>query len=983
MCFIEFFLTNKELSDPTVIRSGLGMFERFGCLAAGDDLLLVALACLNCLVASVAVLGFFQGARATLHWGWFTASVVLTLAILVQHFTQQAVDCAPDRAAIFLSSHALSLAVIGVTIAMAAVAMIAARRLAVQRDEFARERREFERARLDVIQQFEATARRHELTLKTAVENMNQGLCLFDRDMRLVISNRRYAEMFGIAPDFMRPGISLREVAEHRIALGQYPGKDPQRFIQSWFDRVARGQPSKTLLEFETGGVYSISHEPTPDGGWVVTYEDVTERLRAEGELSRTRESLAAAKTQAEQAMREAQTAHARLRDAFEAIPAGLVLFDAEDRFVLWNKCYIETRESQHAELGMRYEDTLRMSLARGEIADATGREEEWLKERLARHDAVDTDYVGHRKGDRWIRIKETRTSDGGRIGMRIDITDLKRSEESFRLLLEKNPIPMWVYDNETLRFLAVNDAAVSHYGYSREAFRSMSVLDLRRPGDRLHRPGPADRARRAATNAGRVRTHVKSDGTEMEIAIYAKDLPFEGHNASVVVAVDVTEQRQAERRLAHYARHDPLTNLGNRMALSEQIESSLARMRKTNEPFAVFCIDLDRFKDVNDGFGHSMGDDLLREVARRFQSTAGDAFVGRIGGDEFALVTSSGTNPAMAARLAGRIQSALGDSFEIREQSLQIGVSIGIASSPADGEDELTLLRNADAALYRAKNDGRGVTHFFRPEMDLQLRERHATQRDLRIALNRDELLLHYQPQARIGGEIFGFEALVRWPHQRRGMIGPEVFIRLAEENGLIVQIGEWVLREACREAASWPNPLTVAVNLSPIQFRSGDLVGLVRTVLNETGLPANRLELEVTEGVMLSDHGRALAILRRIKALGVQIAMDDFGSGYSSLSYLQSFPFDKLKIDRSFVANLGRNTQSAAIIRAVIGLGRGLQLPIIAEGVETEEQLAFLTRESCDAIQGYLLGYPLPIADYAAITGRSATDSSLRRTG
>ena len=964
------------------------MFEKFGCLAVSHDLFLIALACLNCFLASLAVGGLLPTARTVLRGAWFVASIFLALTVLLQHFTQQIDECIvyERSTASFLASYGLALAMLGVTItaiAMAVVAMTAARRLAVQKEKFARDRGDFERARLDALEQIEAASRRHDLILKTAIENMNQGLCMFDEDRRLVVSNRRYAEMFEIAPEFMRPGITVEEIAKHRIALGQYPGKDPQKYLRTWSERIADRKPSKTLLEFETGRAYWISHEPTPDKGWVVTYEDVTERLQVERALRRTSESLAAAKTEAERAMREAQTAHAWLRDAFNAIPTGLVLFDAQDRFVLWNKRYTEMRESQHIKVGMRYEDALRMSLEEGHIIDAIGREEEWLRQRLLHHKASDTDYVARRKGDRWMRIKETQTSDGGTIGMRIDITDLKRSEESFRLLLEQNPIPMWVYDNETLRFLSVNEAAVEHYGYSKEVFQTMTVLDLRLPEERQQKPRGAERARGAKTQVGRVRTHIKSNGTRIEVAIYAKDLAFEGRCASVVAAVDVTEQRQAERRLAHFARHDPLTNLGNRMAFSEHIESVLSSAAAASQPFNVFCIDLDRFKDVNDGFGHSLGDDLLREIAHRFESTAEEAYVARIGGDEFALVTAVGTSLAAAARLANRLHASLADGFEIRGQSLQLGVSIGIASYPVDGIDEQTLLRNADAALYRAKNDGRGVTHFYRPKMDLQSGERHAMQRDLRIALGRNELLLHYQPQARINGEVFGFEALVRWPRQKHEMVGPDIFIRVAEENGLIVQIGEWVLREACREAASWPVPLTVAINLSPIQFRAGDLVGLVRTVLNETGLAANRLELEITEGVMLNDHARALSVLRRIKALGVRIAMDDFGCGYSSLSYLQSFPFDKLKIDRSFIANIDRNAQSAAIIRAVIGLGRGLQLPIIAEGVETEDQLAFLTRESCDGIQGYLLGRPRPIADYAAIIGRQAVERSLLLTG
>lgn len=338
------------------------------------------------------------------------------------------------------------------------------------------------------------------------------------------------------------------------------------------------------------------------------------------------------------------------------------------------------------------------------------------------------------------------------------------------------------------------------------------------------------------------------------------------------------------------------------------------------------------------------------------------------------------GTGSAAAAQIADHLHSAVAESFEIQGQSLSLGLSIGIAMYPADGLDEITLLKNADAALYRAKNNGRGDTYFFQPEMDLQLRERHAMQRDLAVAVARNELMLYYQPQGLMNRQIVGFEALARWRDRERGMVGPDVFIPLAEDSGLILQIGEWVLREACREAASWPIPLMVSVNISPVQFHSGDLVGLVHTILVETGLAPHRLQLEITEGLMIKDRSSTLAVLRRIKALGVSIAMDDFGSGYSSLAYLQAFPFDKIKIDQNFVANLDRNPQSAAIIRAVIGLGRGLQIPILAEGVETEGQLAFLVRESCDEVQGYLFGRPRPIADYAEIVGRPSAEQSIR---
>ena len=337
-------------------------------------------------------------------------------------------------------------------------------------------------------------------------------------------------------------------------------------------------------------------------------------------------------------------------------------------------------------------------------------------------------------------------------------------------------------------------------------------------------------------------------------------------------------------------------------------------------------------------------------------------------------LLVNEGAQPAAA--IADRLVAAFVNDFDINAQKLRVGLSVGVAIYPNHGTDAATLLSNADAALYRAKAEGRGTVRFFEAEMNEALRERRTLQRDLQSAVAGGELVLHYQPQALIGGDIVGFEALLRWHHPTRGIIPPGTFIPIAEDSGLIIAIGEWVLREACREAASWPTPLNIAINLSPVQFRHGDLPALVHSVLLETGLAPGRIELEVTESVLIGDFPRALSILRRLKSLGVRIAMDDFGTGYSSLSYLQSFPFDKIKIDRAFISNLERNPQSAAIVRAVIGLGRGLDLPVVAEGVETQGQLAFLSREDCKEIQGFLIGRPYPMAKYAQLVGRPSVD-------
>jgi diguanylate cyclase (GGDEF)-like protein/PAS domain S-box-containing protein len=446
----------------------------------------------------------------------------------------------------------------------------------------------------------------------------------------------------------------------------------------------------------------------------------------------------------------------------------------------------------------------------------------------------------------------------------------------------------------------------------------------------------------------------------------------------------DVTDRKQARDQIAHMARHDALTDLPNRTAFNERLAATLEAAAPSQKPFALLSIDVDRFKEVNDVFGQGAGDQLLCEIARRLREAAGDAsadtFLARLGGDEFALIVAEGAQPSTAEQVASRLMQALAAGIAIGDQNLQVGLSIGVAVYPADGADTTILLANANAALYRAKTSGRGIVRFFEAHMDEHLRARRALQHELRSAIEHDELMLYYQPQARIGGETIGFEALVRWHHPIRGIIPPGTFVPIAEESGLIVELGEWILRAACREAASWPKPLQVAVNLSPVQFRDGDLPTLVHTILLETGLAPHRLELEVTEGVLINDFTRAVAILRRLKMLGVSIAMDDFGTGYSSLSYLQSFPFDKIKIDRTFISNLTENHYSATIVRAVIGLGRGLGLPVMAEGVESAEQLAFLAREQCDEVQGFLLGRPAPIDEYAALIGRKPQPPKLK---
>jgi diguanylate cyclase (GGDEF)-like protein len=416
---------------------------------------------------------------------------------------------------------------------------------------------------------------------------------------------------------------------------------------------------------------------------------------------------------------------------------------------------------------------------------------------------------------------------------------------------------------------------------------------------------------------------------------------------------------------------HDALTGLPNRAAFNECLATTI-EMAGGKDSFALMSLDIDRFKEINDVFGHAVGDGVLREVSRRLQAVIGGAFLARLGGDEFAVIATDGAQPASAEELAERLMAAVANDFLIEGRQLRIGLSVGIAVYPVDGNEPTTLIANADAALYRAKEEGRATFRFFEAGMDERLRERRVLQQELRTAIENNELTMHYQPQAKISGEVIGFEALVRWRNPTRGIIPPGTFIPLAEESGLIIPMGEWVLREACRQAASWPKPLNIAINISPVQFRFVDLPTLVHSILLETGLPASRLEIEITESVLIGDFDRAVAILRRLKGLGVRIAMDDFGTGYSSLSYLQSFPFDKIKIDQAFISKLEHSPQAATIIRAVLSLARALHVPVTAEGVENKEQLAFLASENCEEVQGFLIGRPRPIEDYAELTGQ-----------
>jgi diguanylate cyclase (GGDEF)-like protein/PAS domain S-box-containing protein len=567
----------------------------------------------------------------------------------------------------------------------------------------------------------------------------------------------------------------------------------------------------------------------------------------------------------------------------------------------------------------------------------------------------------------RYLRMSATAFADI--ISLTIsDVTAMKRRDASFRLLFDNNPMPMWVFDAETKRFLSVNDAAVQHYGYSRAAFLRMKLHEIW-PEDEWDSHAEALERVGETYHSSRNWRHLRADGSEIEVLTFGRRVSFNDRDGYLVAVADITERRKAEARIAYMAHHDGLTDLPNREYFQDRLRQTLNQA--SGKRVGVLYIDLDLFKNVNDSFGHPSGDRVLKEVAERLTTAVrGANLAARLGGDEFAVILAADVSPNEASACATLLIDMLKAPYDIDGQEMVIGASIGIALSPGDGTTSEELMRNADMALYRAKSDGGGVHHFFEREMDLQAQKRRDMELDLRRAFANGEFELHYQPLVSIASDrISGFESLLRWRHPDKGMISPAEFIPVAEDIGLITQLGEWVLREACNEAVKWPSDVKVAVNLSPAQFRSRNLVQVVISALAQSGLSPKRLELEITESIFLAETDANLAILHQLRELGVGISMDDFGTGYSSLSYLRSFPFDKIKIDRSFVKDLAQRPDCVAIVRAISGLGRSLNITTTAEGVETEDQLDWLRAEGCNEVQGFLFSAARPAAEIAKL--------------
>lgn len=677
-----------------------------------------------------------------------------------------------------------------------------------------------------------------------ALNNISHGLVMFDSSARLLVCNQRFHEMYRLSAEVVRPGCKLREILDHRAATDTSYTDDPEQYISELLTALREGNIVPRTNVLVDGRIISVVNHPMPEGGWVSTHDDITEKVEIKAQEM--------AKTQ-------------QLNAALDNMSQGLVMFDSSNRLVVRNQRYVEMYglSAEQIKPGFTVRELLEHRIAAGNFcADAL---EQYQTALLA---AV-------KQGTTFSKLESLR--DG----------------------------------------------------------RIISIIN------------------HPVAGGGWVATHT-----------------------------DVTEEKRAEERISYAAHHDSLTGLPNRALFNEQLEQALKRARR-GERLAVLYLDLDHFKRSNDTLGHAIGDKLLKAVADRLRACVRDIdVVARLSGDEFAIIQSSLDRPSDAAELAKRVREEILNPFDLDGHRVVIDVSIGISIAPADALEIDALLKNADIALYEAKNAGRGTYCFYEREMNKNMQTRAQIEQDLRSALANGEFELVYQPVVNLEiNKISSFEALLRWRHPERGLVPPKEFIPVAEEMGLIVPLGEWVLRSACAEAANWPDDVQVAVNISPIQLKSKDLVKVIISAIASAGIAAKRVELEITESVLMQNTFDNLATLKALRECGVQFAMDDFGTGYSSLGYLMSFPFHRIKVDRGFVADLADKEEARMIVRAISDLGRSLGIRVTVEGVETKEQLRQVRLLGGTEIQGYLISPPRPAADVQQFFAMMRRDALLTR--
>ncbi|MDO9381402.1 MAG: EAL domain-containing protein [Hyphomicrobiaceae bacterium] len=667
----------------------------------------------------------------------------------------------------------------------------------------------------------------------------------------------------------------------------------------------------------------------------------------------------------AEADLETARATQMRLLDALDTLPEGIVILDADGRYVAWNKQYLAMypNTADLIQVGATLEDAVRAGIARGEYPQAAGREEEWLAERLVRLRNPGPRYEQSLSDGRCILMEDRPMTDGGLVSLRVDITEMKQREATFRLLFESNPLPMLVCRLGSWEIAAANDAAVAHYGYTREEMTKLPLAAIHCAVEAGVLPDDsAPDVAQAFT--GRSFKHVRRNGEIIEVEVRASGLNYENQPSVLLAVIDITERRRSEFRVVHLARHDSLTGLPNRFSLTEEMQHAV-KATADGEAAALLFLDLDKFKAVNDTLGHAAGDDLLREVARRLRRCVRDQdTVARLGGDEYGILLRGDCTRLEAAMVARRILADMQKPVTVQGRQLYMGVSIGIAMLPDDGGVPDELFRCSDVAMYAAKQDGRGAFRFFEPEMDEKIRARSSLETDMKRAIANGELDIYYQPLVALDtGDVTCMEALVRWHHPQHGLVSPVEFIPIAEETGMIVDLGAFVLRQACRDAVAWPAGIKVAVNVSALELDRAGFVERLKGALEESGLAPRQLQIEVTETAVMSNIDNAIAILTEIRSLGVEVAMDDFGTGYSSLCSLRTFPFDKIKIDRAFIRDASISADGHDVLSAIVGLVQALGMTTTAEGVESIEQRRIVEALKCNEMQGYLFSPAKPL--------------------
>jgi diguanylate cyclase (GGDEF)-like protein/PAS domain S-box-containing protein len=798
--------------------------------------------------------------------------------------------------------------------------------------------------------------------VSSALNNLKQGVVITNTRKRIVFLNDRYLEIYGLSRSDLTPDMTGRDLVELLRQRGMLDISTDEFYGQA-------GKPEGLITELPSGQSVHVKYFPLSNGGSVATHEDCSEQRELSRQLASTKQFL---------------------ESVLENIPVCVAAKSIEDgRYIFANRAFERfSRFPRDFIVGKRADEIFKpdtaISIVAADHAAINSPEGQFRNDFVVERGSKKRVLASNR-----VIARNDKNEPEFLIALFDDVTErrllsheLEDAKKFLELVVDNIPVSLTVENPRDGRYLLANRSAETILNRRREEVAGLTAAEIFNEREAkliVVRDQAAIKKRRPLTEEHPIST---KDGLRLFLTRRVTVLDEAGEPQYLIKThEDVTDRRQTESRMAHMAYHDGLTDLPNRAAFLQALTQMIEACTEAAEEFAVLSIDLDGLTEVNDVFGHATGDKLLIEVAQRLQASARGGVVARLSGDEFGLIID-GKQPIAGMLLAEQLAETMAKEMLIDGKPVRTGVTTGISIFPHNGTDAASLLANAGAALSRAKAKSRGTISIYEPEMDQQIRDRRVLHQDLSAAIKNGEISLYYQPQAssRLGtgsGEIIGFEALARWRHPVRGFVPPSDFIPLAEESGLIFEMGQWILREACREAASWPVPLQIAVNLSPAQFMHGDVVSLVHSILLETGLAPGRLELEITEGVLIEDFDRGLALLRRLKGLGVRVSMDDFGSGYSSLSYLQAFPFDKIKIDRAFIMNLGRNPQSAAIVRAVIGLGHGLEMSIVAEGVETLEQLSFLAEEGCDAVQGYFIGKPLPIEQYDALVGRVVSDA------